>query len=163
MVGNSMFSPVIEWDGSKWYLQYDPADSLSVMPDLSGGKIIGASCTEVKIPDSPPEKHYYMAIIDVEIPALMRGSDVRPERYLKGFRVYDYMPPNPQKPDSLHLPEMVFYLKEPAAVSNGHTAQDFLKVVLGDKLASAEKQAEVDRTWSQTLFKADAPQQEASE
>ena len=82
----------------------------------------------------------------------MYGNEVRPERLLKGFRLYDYMPPDPTNIHSLRLQEMAYYLKEPAVVSNQQSAQDFLNCALGGIIADAERQQATDREWSRTLL-----------
>lgn len=152
MVGKSLFEQIIEWEGSTWHLQYDPADDMSVVPDLSGGRIVNTSCTEVKLPNTSPDAHYYMVTVDIEIPAVMRGNEVRPAKQLKGFRIYDYMPPEPTGVASLRLPEMAFYIKEPTSIPVGGSAQMFLDTILGKTLAAAEKRDDMDRSWSKTLF-----------
>lgn len=152
MASKSLFAQVIEWNGSRWYLQYDPADTMSVMPDLTGARILNVGCFEVKLPGQSEDKHFYLAVVDVEFPATMYGNEVRPERLLKGFRLYDYMPPDPTNIHSLRLQEMAYYLKEPAVVSNQQSAQDFLNCALGGIIADAERQQATDREWSCTLL-----------
>lgn len=150
MVRNSLFAQTIEWDNARWYLQYDPADSMSVLPDLSSGRIVDVSCTEVSIPGAGADKHYFMVIADIEIPAVMYGGKARASQLLKAFRIYDHRPPEPTGVSSLQLPEMVFYLREPAPA--GSTAQSFLDTALGQTLSEAAKQDELDRTWSSRLY-----------
>lgn len=152
MASKSLFAQVIEWNGSRWYLQYDPADTMSVMPDLTGARILNVGCSEVKLPGQSEDKPFYLAVVDVEFPATMYGNEVRPERLLKGFRLYDYMPPDPTNIHSLRLQEMAYYLKEPAVVSNQQSAQDFLNCALGGIIADAERQQATDREWSRTLL-----------
>lgn len=152
MASKSLFAQVIEWNGSRWYLQYDPADTMSVMPDLTGARILNVGCSEVKLPGQSEDKHFYLAVVDVEIPATMYGNEIRPARLLKGFRLYDYRPPEPSDVHSLRLQEMAYYLKEPVAVSNRQSAQDFLNCALGGILADAERQQATDREWSRTLL-----------
>lgn len=107
---------------------------------------------EVKLPGQSEDKHFYLAVVDVEFPATMYGNEVRPERLLKGFRLYDYMPPDPTNIHSLRLQEMAYYLKEPTVVSNQQSAQDFLNCALGGIIADAERQQATDREWSRTLL-----------
>lgn len=152
MASKSLFAQVIEWNGSRWYLQYDPADTMSVMPDLTGARILNVGCSEVKLPGQSGDKHYYLTVVDVEIPATVYGNEVRPARLLKGFRLYDYMPPEPTDVPSMRLQEMAYYLKEPAAFSNRQSAQDFLNCALGGIIADAERQQATDREWSRTLL-----------
>ena len=163
MVGKSIFAPTIEWDNATWHLQYDPADDASIMPDLSSGTILNTSCAEVKLPNTRPDSHFFMVIVDIEIPAIVRGNEARAAKYLKGFRIYDFMPPEPTGVASLRLPEMAFYIKEPVPIPVGGTAQNFLDKVLGKSLAEAEKRNDLDRSWSRTLFSDDADASTAEE
>lgn len=50
MASKSLFAQVIEWNGSRWYLQYDPADTMSVMPDLTGARILNVGCSGGEAP-----------------------------------------------------------------------------------------------------------------
>ena len=152
MVGKSLFAQTIEWRGGTWHLQYDPADEISVMPDLSNGTIKNISCSEVTIPGMPEGSHYYMVVVDIEIPAVMYGNEMRAAKQLTGFRIYNYRPADPTGIESLRLPEMVFYIREPVEVPVDGTAQAFLSKVLGHTLAEAEQKHAIDRSWSKDLL-----------
>lgn len=143
----SFFEREVQWGGDDWVLLYDPADPMSVVPNLQGGILRGQTCSPVKLPNQTQD--FWLVVLDIEIPSSIVGGEAVPSKHLKGIRIYDHQP---MSLATLQTADMVYYIKKPVLSQTGGTAQQFLDTVLGTSLNLAERQAEADRSWSRTLL-----------
>lgn len=145
----SIFSTVIDYDGRKWRLQYDPDDPAALMPDVGGGTITGLDCSKIKVPD-PENSERYLMEVRITIPAYMRNSKAVAEKQLLGLRVYDNEPPSPTSFEELNLPDCAIYLAEQQYEPTDR-AQALIDAVLGQYIKNIAKNT-VDNSWTKRLF-----------
>ena len=145
-MASSIFRPQIQHGGRTWHMTYDPAVPTTTAPDLTQFKLVALICKQVK-PAREGNKPLYMVRADLYMPArILRDGTALPERYLRGFRLYDYQPASP---DVVQLNELVYYLAEPMAV-DGDDMQSFFDAVIGRNQADAGPSLETD--WGRKLL-----------
>ena len=143
----SYFESEIEWGGDTWCLLYDPADPMSIAPNLQGCVIQGQSCTPVKLPNN--DKSFFLVVIDIEIPSNFNGSEMTPSKHLKGIKIFDRQPVSLA---TLQVQDLLYYVKKPILSSTGGTAQQFLNTILGKSLTENQRKSNADKSWSRMLF-----------
>lgn len=143
----SYFENEIQWGGDTWCLMYDPADPMSIPPNLQGCTIQGQTCTQVKIPGN--DKGFFLVVIDIEIPSNFNGSEMAPSKHLKGIRLFDRQPVSLA---TLQVQDLVYYIKKPVLSQTGGTAQQFLNTILGKSLTENQRKSTADKSWSRTMF-----------
>ena len=143
----SYFENEIQWGGDTWCLLYDPADPMSIAPNLQGCVIQGQTCTPVKLPGN--DQSFFLVVIDIEIPSSFNGTEMTPAKYLKGIRIFDRQPVSLA---TLQVQDLLYYVKKPILSQTGGTAQQFLNTILGKSLTENQKKTNADKSWSRTMF-----------
>ena len=137
----------IRYFGDTWCLLYDPADPMSIAPNLQGCVIQGQTCTPVKLPGN--DQSFFLVVIDIEIPSSFNGTEMTPAKYLKGIRIFDRQPVSLA---TLQVQDLLYYVKKPILSQTGGTAQQFLNTILGKSLTENQKKTNADKSWSRTMF-----------
>lgn len=142
----SIFRPQIQHGGRTWHMTYDPAVPTTTAPDLTQFKLVSLICKKVQS-GRGEQKPLFMVRADLYMPArILRDGTALPERYLRGFRLYDYQPASP---DVVQLNELVYYLAEPMA-EDGDDMQTFFDAVIGRSKADSSPSLETD--WGRKLL-----------
>lgn len=141
----SYFEQEIEWCGDTWHLIYDPADPMTVPPNLQSGILTKSTCTPVTIGADT----FYLVVLDIEIPSTLNGNEAYPTKYLKGIRIFDKQPVSLA---TLQTNDLVYYIKKQTIQQPKGSAQQFLNVLLGKTLIETQQKAKKDKSWSKTIF-----------
>lgn len=143
----SYFEETINWCGETWHLIYDPADPMTVPPNLQNGILTNSTCTPVNIGSNA--NTFYLVVLDIEIPSALRGNEASPTKYLKGIRIFDKQPVSLA---TLQTNDLVYYIKKQPIQELKGSAQQFLNTLLGKTIIENEQKANEDKSWSKTLF-----------
>lgn len=146
----SLFPTQFEFDGENWFLQYDPADPLTVKPDLSHSKIISASCDAVVIPNGGKQLWQVMVLIVIPAQTLSTGT-IAEERRILGVRLFD-TDEKPANIGAVNPNDLMYYVAKPRFATDVNKAQMLFNVLIGQAYHNQQKKQAVDRDWGRRLL-----------
>lgn len=151
MSKKSIFREVINYDGTRWHLVYDPRNPNMAAPSLEGGNLSPLTVSKVKFPNG---RDAWIVTMGVIFPANtdITGRVMNARRML-AFRTFDR---EPKQGEPLPYKDMAYYLAEPEN-GNNSAAQKFLDAITG-KGQSEEQEQEDDKpdsAWTDMFVEAE--------
>lgn len=143
-MAKSMFPVSFQFDNETWHLQYDPANPMTVKPDLTHSRIMKAACDPVTLPNT--EKTLYLVVLDIIIPAT---QPVSLERRLLAIRIYDA---RPVSLEAVNPNEMLYYVAQPKFDNEGNRSQALFNTLLGQVMTESQPEQKIDRGWGKSLL-----------
>lgn len=147
----SIFREVINYDGIRWHLVYDPRNPNMLAPSLDGANISPLTVSQVKFPNG---RDAWIVTMGVIFPAMtdITGKVTNARRML-GFRTFDR---EPKQGEPLPYKDMAYYLAE-QETGNNSAAQKFLDAITGQDQTEEQEQDEdkPDSAWTSMFEQAE--------
>lgn len=145
----SLFPTQFEFDNDTWFLHYDPANPVTVKPDLKHAQMVSANCDEVVTPNGS-KKLWQVSVLFVIPPQALASGTITAERRILGVRFFDY-DEKPARIEAVNPNDLLYYVAKPRFDADTNKAQALFNILIGQAYANQQRQQAEDRDWAQRL------------